>query len=225
MKAWQFQYGRAMVYLGAAIAAVGIVIASRLQSPSFEQTLVSVRQLFGLWALGLLLASMILGPLAFVLPWLPLKSALLYSRRAIGICALIFALIHVACYLWSVLRRNWRELYSPGPLWWAGLLIGVVAMGGMLALGLTSTDNAVKRMGGRKWKRMHRTVYFILPLAMIHAFFVGADFGLNHAPDVKGEADFGSGIAFVSVGVAWVLLFILRSKRVRWQRTIDPTPA
>ncbi len=47
----------------------------------------------------MLLASVFLGPLTTVLPRLPFKASLLYGRRAVGVSAAVFALIHVIAYL------------------------------------------------------------------------------------------------------------------------------
>jgi DMSO/TMAO reductase YedYZ heme-binding membrane subunit len=82
-------------------------------------------------------------------------------------------------YVWSVIRRNWRELYTPGILWVAGLILGVFVLADLLALGFTSRDAAVKSMGGRKWKRLHRTVYVTPGLALLHGVCVGAGSGLH----------------------------------------------
>jgi hypothetical protein len=45
--------------------------------------------------------------------------------------------------LWSVALRDWRELCTPGALWVSGLVLGVAALVGMSALGISSTDRAV----------------------------------------------------------------------------------
>lgn len=218
MRAWHFIYARSLVYAVAAVATAGILVASCWGSPGIGVTLVSARQLFGLWALGFLLASLLIGPLTFVLPWLPWKSSLMYGRRAVGVCSLLFALLHVICYFWSVLLRNWRELYTPGILWVAGLVLGLIAIADLTVLAITSRDAAVKRMGGRAWKRLHRTVYLVLGVVLIHALFIGADFGINRGPDVNGEVDFGSGIAFLAISIGWVTLFVLRYRGIRWNR-------
>ena len=216
MKPWHFRHARTLIYAAATIAAVGVTIASLQGSPDLGRTLVAARQLFGLWALGLLLGSMMLGPLTAVLPWLPWKSSLMYGRRAVGVSALFFGLVHSACYVWSVLLRNWHEFYTPGVLWVAGLVLGAVAMADMVALGVTSRNAAVQKMGGRKWKRLHSTVYVALGVVLVHSLFVGADFGVNKGPDVKGTPDAGAGITFLCVAAAWLVLFVLRHKDVRW---------
>ena len=54
-----------------------------------------------------------------------------------------------------------------------------------------------------------------MPVLFLHALFVGADFGLATPP--KGEADYGSLIAFSLLTAAWLLLAWLRGRGIRWQ--------
>ncbi len=223
MKPWHFRRARAIVYAAAAVAAIGVALAGGWGASGWGDALVAARQLYGLWALGLLLASLIVGPLTAVLPWPPARGPLMYARRAVGVCALLFAALHVGCYLASVGLRDWRELYTPGALWVIGLVLGTLALADMAALGATSFDAAVRRMGGRSWKRLHRTVYLLLAVVFAHALATGADFGLNRGPDVTSPPDAGAGIAFACVAAAWLALFLLRRRGVRWARLL-PRP-
>src|SRR5437762_13366879 len=116
MRPWHFRFARPLIYVAASVAAVAVAVTSAVDSPDIGHTLVAARQLYGLWALAILLASLIIGPLTSVLPWLALKPSLMYGRRATGISALGFALLHVGCYAVAVLRRTWRELSTLGVL-------------------------------------------------------------------------------------------------------------
>src|SRR5258708_2525029 len=40
-------------------------------------------------------------------------------------------------------------------------------------------NKAVRKMGPHNWKKWHRTVYLLRPLTLVHAIFLGADFGVN----------------------------------------------
>ena len=219
MRPWHLRYARLAVYAFAAVTAISIVGVSLTDARDAGQALVSARQLFGLWSLALLLASLALGPLTSLVPRLPLRSSFMYARRAIGISAAAMAGCHVVAYIWSLLRRDWREAYSPGWLWVAGLALGTIALAEMLLLAASSTDAAVKRLGGRRWKRLHRTVYAALGLVFLHALLTGADFGWKRAPDVTGQPDAGAGIGFVVAAAAWLALYCLRARGVRWTRT------
>jgi len=70
-------------------------------------------------------------------------------------------------------------------------------------------------MSGRRWKRLHRSVYIALGVVLLHALLTGADFGLKRAPDVRGEPDAGAGITFLCVSAAWVVLFIFEANGSR----------
>ena len=213
MIAWMVRNITVLVGIAVAGTMVGIGITSSLE-PTAADAFITARQLYGLTALGVLLSACLIGPLTAVFPRLPLKSVLLAGRRAIGVSAFVIAIPHVACYLGPVLLRNWRELYEPGLLWVVGLVLGLLAILDLAMLTWTSRDAAVKALGGKRWKRLHRTIYVAVPVLLLHALFVGADFGLATPP--KGEADFGSLIAFSILTAAWSLLAWLRSRGTRW---------
>ena len=158
---------------------------------------------------------------------MPLRGVLLAGRRAIGVSAFVIAIPHVACYLGPVLLQNWRNLYEPGLLWVVGLVLGLLAFLDLFILAWTSRDAAVKAMGGKRWKRLHRTVYIATPVLFLHALFVGTDFGL--ATPSKGDADYGSLIAFSILTGAWMVLAWLRHRGIRWPARspadVTPTPS
>ena len=209
---------RPLIYAASSVAAIAIGLISA--SDRFGQRLVTARELFGLWALGLLLASLIIGPLFAVVPRLPLRSPIMYGRRALGIVSFIFAVIHVGCYLWPLLGTQWFQLFTPGLIWVAGLVIGLFAFTDMALLAFTSTDRSVKRLGGRAWKRIHRTVYYLLIAVLVHAVLVGADFGLTRPIDVHSEPDAGALVSFIAVTLVWAVVFYLRSRGFRlWTGT------
>jgi DMSO/TMAO reductase YedYZ heme-binding membrane subunit len=203
---WHVRNIRGFIYAGLVVAIVGIAVSSG--------GWVGARELYGLWALGLLITAMAPGPLNYVFPWLPIRAHLMLGRRALGVSAFVLAVLHIGCYLGPVIYRNWRELYTPGKLWIAGLLLGVPLVAGMSVLAFTSRDEAVRKLGAFRWKKWHRSVYWLLPLALVHATFLGADFGVNKGPDVPGEPDAGSLVGMLIAAGAWLTLFILRKRRI-----------
>jgi sulfoxide reductase heme-binding subunit YedZ len=74
------------------------------------------------------------------------------------------------------------------------LTIGFVALSGLTALGVTSTDAAMKRMG-KRWKQLHRLVYPIGVLALLHFF-------------IQTKANVGEPV-FVSGLFVWLMLWRL----------------
>jgi sulfoxide reductase heme-binding subunit YedZ len=87
-------------------------------------------------------------------------------RRMLGVAAMAYGLIHFALYiayqngaLWTVASEIALRVY---------LTIGFVALVGLVALGATSTDAMVHRLGGARWRRLHRLAYPIGLLAVVH---------------------------------------------------------
>ena len=226
MLVWVTRHITLLISIAVAGAIVAIGIMSAFE-PTLTDAFVVARQVYGLTALGILMGACLIGPLAAVFPLMPVKGVLLAGRRAVGVSAFVVAIPHVACYLGPVLLRNWRELYEPGLLWVVGLVFGLLALIDLVMLAWTSRDAAVKAMGGKRWKRLHRTIYVATPVLFLHALFVGNDFGFSMP--AKGEADYGCLIAFSILTVAWLLLAWLRSRGTRWpvrsSTEVSPTPS
>ncbi len=85
----------------------------------------------------------------------------------VGLTALAYGVVHLALY---VVDQNFvlTKVVSEIVLRFY-LTIGFVALLGLAVLGATSTDGAMKRMG-RNWKRLHRLVYPIAVLCLLHYF-------------------------------------------------------
>ena len=192
---------------------IGIAIVSASE-PTTEAAFIAARQVYGLTAMGILLGACLIGPLTAVFPRMPLNGMLRAGRRAIGVSAFVVAIPHVACYAWPVLQKNWRDVYEPGLLWVIGLGLGLFALLVLFVLTWTSRDAAVQAMGGRRWKRLHRTVYLATPILFLHALLVGADFGIA-TPD-HAEADYGALIAFTILTAAWLMFAWLRERGIIW---------
>ena len=127
------------------------------------------------------------------------------------------AVLHVICYLGPTIKRDWHLFFSPGKLWIAGLILGVFLFIDMAVLAFTSRNKSVRSLVPKTWKKWHRTVYILLPLTLVHAIFVGADFGVNRGPDVKAEADAGALITMLILTGIWLVFFLLRK-----DRTVSP---
>lgn len=118
----------------------------------------------GLWAIRILLVALAITPFRLITGW----GKLLQIRRILGVSALVYVLIHLTLYviqqkydLYVVVREIVLRFY---------LTIGFVSFAAMLALGLTSTDDAIRRMGAASWQKLHRLVYPLTFLGIFHAF-------------------------------------------------------
>jgi sulfoxide reductase heme-binding subunit YedZ len=119
---------------------------------------------FGLWGFRLLLISLTISPASLVLQ-LP---RLMLVRRMVGVASAAYIAVPFSLYagdqmfdLAKVASEIVLRIY---------LTIGFAALVGLAALATTSTDAMVRRLGGRRWLRLHRSVYVVAILATIHYF-------------------------------------------------------
>ncbi|MGE0113008.1 sulfite oxidase heme-binding subunit YedZ [Aquabacterium sp.] len=126
------------------------------------QTLV---QETGQWTLRWLWLTLLVTPLREMAA-LP---ALVRYRRTLGVTAFVYAVLHLLSYAWldkgwvidaivaDVFKRNF-------------ILVGMLTFALMLPLALTSFNAAVRALGGRKWQLLHKLVYAVALLGLLHFY-------------------------------------------------------
>jgi len=118
----------------------------------------------GNWTLRLILLSLAVTPGRHLLRW----PRLMQVRRMVGVAAFAYAALHLGLYvvdqafdLAKVASEIVLRIY---------LLIGFAALLALAALAATSTDGMARRLGGRRWRRLHRLVYPAVLLSIVHFF-------------------------------------------------------
>jgi methionine sulfoxide reductase heme-binding subunit len=135
----------------------------------------------GVWATSLLLLALAVTPASTMFRW----HQLIDVRRMIGVTALTYSVAHIIIYcalrLWNFASIA-HEMVTR-----VSLILAAVATAGLLALGATSVDAAVERMGARGWQRLHRWLYVFTALALVHYLL---------SPDIYPEQYLLSGMFF-----------------------------
>ncbi len=117
----------------------------------------------GFWTLVLLLASLACTPLKTVFDWnWPVR-----LRRLLGLLAYFYATLHFATYLVLDQFFAWDEI-GKDIVKRKFITVGFVAFVLLIPLAVTSTNKMVKRLGFPRWKMLHRLVYVIAVLGIIH---------------------------------------------------------
>jgi methionine sulfoxide reductase heme-binding subunit len=119
---------------------------------------------YGFVACILLATVLTFTPLRVLWPRWGIAQALNRHRRLVGVSAFVYAAIHLAC---QFLHENgwptfWKDIRKPF------LFIGMVTFIILLVLAITSFNVAVRWLGGRRWKNLHRLVYVAAFLAACH---------------------------------------------------------
>src|SRR6266550_7411931 len=118
----------------------------------------------GDWALRFLLITLAITPAQRILNY----PRIILARRTLGVACAGYAVLHFSLYvldqhfdLFKVASEIALRIY---------LTIGALGLAGLIALASTSTDAAISRLGSGRWHALHRFVYAIPVLAVVHFF-------------------------------------------------------
>lgn len=118
----------------------------------------------GDWAMRILVISLAVTPLRWVTRW----NKLILVRRMLGLAALFYTLLHIA--LWCVdLKFEWLRILTEMFVR-LFLTVGLAGTLLMVALGVTSNDYYIKKLGAARWNRLHAWVYVAAVLSLVHFF-------------------------------------------------------
>ena len=123
----------------------------------------------GDWALYLLCITLAVTPLRRLTGW----NWLVKLRRMLGLFAFFYALLHFIAFFWfdhffdvaAMLRDVVKRPF---------ILVGFTAFVLLIPLAVTSTNGMIKRLGGKRWQWLHRLIYLVAPLAVLHFWWMKA---------------------------------------------------
>lgn len=125
---------------------------------------------FGAVGLAFLVAAFAITPLITLTG----KAQLVSMRRSLGVYGFCYIALHLLAYAWLSNYFDWglilRDLGER-----RAMSIGLLAFALLIPLAITSTNGWQKRLG-KRWKKLHRLVYFAVPLSILHYFLLDRDF-------------------------------------------------
>ena len=124
---------------------------------------------FGAVGLAFLVAAFSITPISILTGRTNLKPL----RRPLGVYGFCYTALHLLAYVWLSNGFDWdlilRDIGER-----RAMSVGLVAFALLIPLVLTSTNGWQKRLG-RRWKVLHRLVYFAVPLSVLHYFWLERD--------------------------------------------------
>ncbi len=152
----------------------------------------------GDWALRGVCVVLAVSPLRVWSGW----PEWLRFRRMLGLLVYFYAVLHLACYAWFDMGLEWADIVADIPKR-TFILVGFAAALLLTAMALTSFNRAIRWMGAARWQQLHRSVYAVAVLAVLHFWWMRA--GKNN---------------LFEVGVYAAILGLLLAWRVwrYWQR-------
>ena len=123
----------------------------------------TVNRFLGDWALRFMLIALSVTPLVKLSGWTtPVR-----FRRMLGLFAFAYAFLHLANYIVADQFFNWADI-------WADIVkrqfitVGMLTFAILTALALTSPKAAIKKMGAKRWRMLHRSVYIAGIGSVVH---------------------------------------------------------
>ncbi|MDR5732979.1 protein-methionine-sulfoxide reductase heme-binding subunit MsrQ [Caballeronia sp. LZ025] len=155
----------------------------------------------GLWTLVYLCITLAVTPVRRLTG----VTALVRFRRMIGLYAFFFAVLHFTTYIWFDKWFDVAEMLKDigkRPF----ITVGFAAFVLLIPLAVTSPKAMVRKLG-RRWQTLHRTIYLIAALAILHFWWMKAGKHDFELPKIYG--------AIVIVLLGWRLVAWLRARNAR----------
>lgn len=155
----------------------------------------------GDWTLRMLCVVLAVTPLRTMASW----PALARLRRMLGLWTFAYAVLHMLSYSWFDMGLDLGDIAKDivkRPF----ILVGFTALVLLLALAATSFNRVIKAMGARRWQGLHRAVYVVAGLALLHFFWMCA-----------GKNDFAEVLVYaliLALLLGWRLRRFLNKKRL-----------
>lgn len=154
----------------------------------------------GDWSLRFLCLVLAVTPLRI----LSKTPALASFRRMLGLFVYFYVVLHLLSYSWFDMGFDVAEIgrdIAKRPF----ILVGFSAFLLLTALALTSFNRAIKTLGAKRWQLLHKLVYVVAALALLHFFWMRA--GKNDFAEVAVYA------LILGLLLGWRLAYFLRKIR------------
>jgi sulfoxide reductase heme-binding subunit YedZ len=156
----------------------------------------------GDWTIYLLLITLSVTPLRKLFNF----PSLIRFRRMLGLFAFFYGCLHLATYVWLDQSFDWPALWKDvykRPFVTAGFAAWLL----MVPLALTSTAWSIRKLGGKRWQRLHRLIYFSALGGVIHYYWLVKS-------DVRRPLLYGA-----------ILLVLMLYRGAIWLRPKTPRPS
>ena len=193
--------GRQLTAIKAVLFVLALLPFARLAyltvTQQFVEPLEAITRGTGDWVLYLLCITLAVTPLRRLTGW----NWVVKLRRMAGLFAFFYACLHFLAFLWFDHFFDFSEMWTDvvkRPF----ITFGFIAFVLLVPLAATSTNAMIRRLGGKRWQWLHRLIYLIAPIGILHFWWMKA-----------GKQDFFEPIIF------GLIVALLLGVRVYWARS------
>ncbi len=160
------KFSKPAVFL-ACLIPMGLLVRKGIEQRLGANPIEVITHATGDWTLIFLCITLAITPLrrALGLPWL------VRYRRMTGLFAFFHGFLHFMTYVWLDQFFNWHMILkdvAKRPFITAGFTAFVL----MIPLAATSTAGMIRRLGGRRWRLLHRLIYVSATAGVIHYYWL-----------------------------------------------------
>ena len=127
----------------------------------------TITRSLGEWTLRFLLITLTVTPLRKYTGW----HWLIRLRRMLGLFTFAYGVSHLLTYVWLDQFFDW-EAIARDIIKRPFITVGFAALMLMLPLAVTSSNYAIRKLGGRRWQSLHRAIYPIAILGCVHFWWL-----------------------------------------------------
>ncbi|NNE97953.1 MAG: sulfoxide reductase heme-binding subunit YedZ [Pyrinomonadaceae bacterium] len=121
----------------------------------------------GILTLSFLVLTLLISPMRKILG----LNGLIRFRRMLGLYAFFYGLVHLVTY--SIFDKSLDITAIAGDVWQRPFIaFGMIALTLMIPLAVTSTNGMIKRLGGKRWQKLHQLIYPIVILGVVHFYLI-----------------------------------------------------
>jgi methionine sulfoxide reductase heme-binding subunit len=163
--------------------------------------------------LSCLMLTLSITPLRRLTGW----NEIIRVRRLIGLTAFWYACLHLTTYLVFDQELSISEIMADirKHPW---VLVGFTAFLCLVPLAITSTNGWVRRLGGKRWRRLHRLVYVAAVAGVLHYLWLVKK-------DLQYPLLYGAVLLLLLGSRVWVAADRDRARRAPGQRRVEVDPA
>jgi methionine sulfoxide reductase heme-binding subunit len=156
----------------------------------------------GDWTLRFLCLTLAVTPLRTITA----TPQLARFRRMLGLFVYFYAVLHLLCYVWFDMEFVLADILKDIPKR-TFILVGFAAFVLLTPLAATSFNRAIKALGAKRWQALHKAIYAVAVLAVLHFFWMRA--GKNDFTEVFVYA------AILGVLLGWRVVQFMHKKRLQ----------
>jgi methionine sulfoxide reductase heme-binding subunit len=154
----------------------------------------------GDWTLRFLCLTLLVTPLRTITA----TPQLARFRRMLGLFVYFYAVLHLLCYVWFDMEFVLNDILNDIPKR-TFILVGFAAFLLLTPMAATSFNRAIKALGAKRWQTLHKAVYAVAVLAVLHFFWMRA--GKNNFTEVFVYA------AILGALLGWRIVQFTKKKR------------